>query len=408
MAGRVLSCVPGEAFVLVDDSGTAEVFIGPSADLYQPVAGDIMEVRGVVENGALRATRVRLLTPYRRDVPFPSPGGEYHRLHADGTRRVELLRLRARCLAAIRSFFARRDYLEVQTPCRVRTPGLEPHLRAEPSGSRFLITSPEYQMKRLLAGGMERIYNMGPCWRGDEHGPQHLGEFCMLEWYRAHCSLEELMVETEQLLAEVAGEVLGTTELIWRGVPLNLEPPFLRLTVAEAFARHAEVDLAGVTGAKQLQARAEAAGFGPFGPEQPSFEELASRILVERVEPALAGGPPVILHDFPAPLAALSRLRDDDPSVAERFELYAGGLELANAFGELTDPEEQVRRLEQDQRQRQSLGAEVYPLDRRFLEALREGMPPSAGIALGVDRLVMLLGGADHIDQVVAFSPDEI
>jgi len=126
------------------------------------------------------------------------------------------------------------------------------------------------------------------------------------------------------------------------------------------------------------------------------------------VEPALAGGPPVILYDFPAPLAALSRLRDDDPSVAERFELYAGGLELANAFGELTDPGEQVRRLEQDQRQREELGAEVYPLDRRFVEALREGMPPSAGIALGVDRLVMLLGGAPHIDEVVAFTPDEI
>lgn len=410
LAGRVLRRVAsGKPFALADDSGTVDVvteYLG--ADSHEPFAGDIVEVRGRVEGGMLRAASVRLLTPYRRDVPFPSPGGEYYRLHAGGARRVELLRLRAKCLAAIRSFFARRDFVEVQTPCRVRAPGLEPHLRAEPSGSRFLITSPEYHMKRLLAGGLGRIYSMGPCWRGDEHGPQHLGEFCMLEWYRAYCSLDELMAETEQLLAEVAREVIGSAEITWQGAPLSLEPPFLRLTVAQACARHAGVDLAGVTDADQLRVRAEAAGIGPFGPGQPSFEEVASRVMVERVEPALAGGPPVMLYDFPAPLAALSRLREDDPSVAERFELYAGGIELANAFGELTDPEEQVRRLEQDQRRRGELGAEIYPLDRRFVEALREGMPPSAGIALGVDRLVMLLGGAAHIDQVVAFSPDEI
>ena len=374
---------------------------------HEPVAGDIVEVEGPMEHGTLRALAIHLLTPYQRDVPFPSPGGEYFRLHGAPVQRVEMLRIRGRCLAAVRAFFARRDYLEVQTPCRVRAPGLEPHLRAEPSGSSYLITSPEYHMKRLLAGGLERIYSMGPCWRGDEHGPQHLGEFCMLEWYRAHCSIEELMAETEQLVAEVAHEVLGHTELVWRGAPLSLAPPFLRLTVAEACALHAGIDLAGVTDATTLRARAEAAGLGPFGPE-PSFEEVASRVLVERVEPALAAGPPVMLYDFPAPLAALSRLRGEDPSVAERFELYIGGLELANAFGELTDPEEQVRRLEQDQRQRAAMGLEVYPLDQRFVEALREGMPPSAGIALGVDRLVMLLAGADQINDVVAFAPAEV
>jgi len=220
--------------------------------------------------------------------------------------------------------------------------------------------------------------------------------------------LERLMEETEQLLAAVARDVRGTTEISYQGTPLSLAPPLQRLTVAEACRRHAGVDLAGVTEADELRARAEAAGLGPFGVEGSSFDEVASRVLVERVEPALAAGPPVFLYDFPAPLAALSRLREDDPTVAERFELYAGGLELANAFGELTDPDEQAARLEQDQRHREELGREVYPVDRRFVEALREGMPPSAGIALGVDRLVMLLADAAHIDEVVAFAPDEV
>ena len=409
VAGRVLRRA-GRAgpFVLADASGSVEVKPRfQNADSYQPVAGDIVQVRGTMAAAVLQAEEVRLLTPYRRDPPFPSPGGEYYRLHAGDSPRAELLRSRGECLAAIRAFFLRRDYLEVQTPCRVRAPGLEPHLRAEPSGSHYLITSPEYHMKRLLAGGLERIYSMGPCWRGDEHGPHHLGEFCMLEWYRAHGTLDQLMEETEQLLAEVARAVLGTTELPWRGSVLSLEPPFARQTVAEACARHAGVDLTGVIHTARLRARVEAAGVGPFGPDA-SFEEITSRVLVERVEPALACGPPVLLHDFPAPLAALSRLREDDLTVAERFELYAGGLELANAFGELTDPDEQVRRLEQDQRQRKEMGREVYPVDRRFVEALREGMPPSAGIALGVDRLVMLLTGASHIDAVVAFAPDEV
>lgn len=401
--GRVLSCARDHTFVLTDQSGAVKVDL--SAGCPAPTPGDIVEVTGRVDRDTLRASSIRLLTPYRRDVPFPSPGGEYFRLHG-AVDRAAHLRLRARCLAAVRAFFDGRGYVEVQTPYRVRAPGLEPHLFAEASGDRYLITSPEYHMKRLLAGGMERIYSMGPCWRGDEHGPAHLGEFCMLEWYRAYSDIDALMEETEQLVAEVAYGVLGAARVVRQGEELSLAPPFARLTVADACARFADVDVAGVCDAEELRRRATAAGLGPFR-DGDSYEEIASRLLVERVEPAL-GDAPVFLCDFPAPLAALSRLRRDDPTVAERFELYAGGLELANAFGELTDPDEQARRLREDQRQRQDLGREVYPQDDRFLEALREGMPPSAGIALGIDRLVMLLAGADHIDQVVAFAPDEV
>jgi lysyl-tRNA synthetase class 2 len=230
----------------------------------------------------------------------------------------------------------------------------------------------------------------------------------MLEWYQAFSSLEELMVQTEQLLGWVAQQVCGSPSVQYAGKPLSFEGPLQRMRVAEAFRLYGGVDLEGVTASRVLRERAQKAGMGPFA-ENERFEEVASRVLVERVEPALQqGGQPVFLYDFPAPMAALSQLRADNPTVAERFELYAGGLELANAFGELTDPEEQLARLEEDQRARQQALRPVYDLDRRFLEALREGLPPTAGIALGVDRLLMLLTGIEDIAEVVAFAPGEI
>lgn len=414
LAGRVLACDRdrdrdhdrGSArIVLADGTGSLEIE-SDAASIGRIHAGDWIRARGTVEEARFRASSLEVLTPFRGQDPFPSPGGEYYRLH-DEHQRAKFLRRRARCLAAIRAFFDQQGFVEVQTPHRVICPGLEPHLRAEPAGpGRFLITSPEYQMKRLLAGGLERIYFLGPCWRGDETGPQHLDEFCMLEWYQAFSTIEQLMEQTEALLQHLAREVTGGTTISYQGEEVRLELPFTRITVAEAFSRYAGVDTRGVTATAQLRALAQGAGIGPFTEDAP-FEEVASRILVERVEPAL-GARPTFLHDFPAPLAALSRLKPDDPTVAERFELYAGGLELANAFGELTDPDEQLARLREDQRVRRDAGAPVHPVDWRFIEALREGIPPATGIALGVDRLVMLLCDAAHIGQVVAFAPHEI
>jgi lysyl-tRNA synthetase class 2 len=411
LAGRVLA-VDRRRLVLTDASGALELELDEGVS--PPVAGDLVELVARVDPGeresCVRATAVEILTPYRAEEPFPSPGSEYYRLHAPvsagGDHRAGLLVLRARCLAAIRAFFDGQGFTEVQTPLVVHAPGLEPHLVARQAGGGFLITSPEYQMKRLLAAGLERIYFLGPCWRGDEEGSHHLGEFCMLEWYQAYCSLERLMEQTEALLGYVARQVRGTTKLVYQGQAVSLSPPFRRLTFARACAELAGVDVHGVVETGELRRRAEAAGLGPFSPEEP-FEAVASRVVVERVEPGLGPGP-VFLHAFPAPLAALARLQPDDPTVAERFELYAGGLELANAFGELTDPVEQRRRLEQDQAARRRAGAPVHPIDERFLGALEQGIPPAAGIALGVDRLVMLLGDAADIRQVVAFAPDEI
>jgi elongation factor P--(R)-beta-lysine ligase len=407
--GRILAVDSGGGRLTLLHRGQA-LMVAADPDLALPAAGDWVRATLVGTASIPRLAALEILTAYGLEAPFPSPGGEFYRLHQGAPGRAGRLAFRGRCLAAIRAFFAARDYLEVQTPCLVRHPGLEPHLRPLPAGDGgHLITSPEYQMKRLLAGGLERIYNMGPCWRGDETGAHHLREFCMLEWYRAFSPLESLMEETEALVAGVAREVLGRT-LLDGGAhgQLELAPPWARISVAQAAKEHGGVDLAGVLDAGELGRRVAASGLIlPTG--ELSFEAIFSQLMVERVEPALARlGRPVLLYDFPAPLAALSRLRPEDPTVAGRFEVYAGGLELANAFWELTDWAEQRRRLEQDRSQRRAEGAAVHALDERFLAALAEGIPPTSGIALGVDRLVMLLAEVEDIRQVVAFAPDEI
>lgn len=404
--GRVLVADRQNGAIRVaDTSGSIEIELKEEP---WPKAGDWISITGRPRNGRLYGATIHYLTAYRAAESFPSPGSEFYRLRHGSPQRIDTLALRARCQAALRAFFDSRGYLEVQTPLRVRCPGLEPHLRAESAGEGYyLITSPEYHMKRLLAGGLERIYFLGPCWRGDELGHHHLNEFCMLEWYRAFSTIDELMRETEALLSDVVYKLHGTSSLTYQGQHLSFKPPFRRLTVTQAFREYADMDIAGVVEAEELRERAERAGFGPYDAGE-RFEAIASHILVEKIEPALCQGEPIFLCEFPAPLAALSRLKTSNPSVAERFELYAGGLELANAFGELTDPDEQLHRLEKDQETRRQISAPVYPIDQKFIQALREGMPPASGIALGVDRLLMLLSDATHIRDVVAFAPEEI
>jgi elongation factor P--(R)-beta-lysine ligase len=285
---------------------------------------------------------------------------------------ADVLQLRGDLLEALRRFFRERGFCEVETPILVRSPGMEPHLRAVRAGVRYLITSPEYHMKRLLAAGMKRIFQITRCFREDERGPHHAREFTMLEWYRADAGYEALMDDCDQLL--------DALRPLHRG-PASIDAPCERLAVAEAFARHAVGD--------------------PFELAEDEF----FRTLVERIEPAIASRP-TILYEWPARYAALARLKPGDPAVALRFELYAGGLELANAFDELGDAVEQRRRLLAEQALRRERGLEEYPIDERFLEAVGR-VPPAAGIALGVDRLVMLLAGATDIRDVQAFSEDD-
>jgi lysyl-tRNA synthetase class 2 len=319
------------------------------------------------------------------------------------------LAIRGRVLAAVRRFFAGRGYVEVDTPALQVSPGLEPHLKAFASllhdprdgaaHRRYLHTSPEFAMKKLLAGGEPRIWQLAHVFRDGERSATHHPEFAMLEWYRAGASYRDLMDDCESLLA-AAQEAAGADALIWQGRTADARLPFERLTVAEAFARHAGIDLLATMPDRSALAAA-AARTGIAAHPGDDWEALFFRIFLDRIEPRLGMGAPTILYDYPIAMAALSRPKPDDPRLAERFELYVCGLELANAFGELTDSAEQRRRFLADQARKQALYGELYPIDEDFLAALEHGMPDCAGIALGFDRLVMLASGAAHIEDVL-------
>jgi len=312
----------------------------------------------------------------------------------------------------VRAFLGGRGFEEVETPCLVPAPGMEPHVAAfearfEPEGGGagrplWLHNSPEYAMKRLLAEGFPRVFQLARVFRNGELSATHNPEFTMLELYRAGTDYRGIMEDLESLAEACARGVTGGAAVPWRGGVLDLAAPFERLPVAEAFRRHAGVELLACQGkVERLREAARAAGLGPGAPGD-SFDDLFFRILLERIEPAIGLARPTYLVDWPAPMAALARVKADDPALAERFELYAGGLELANGFSELTDAREQRARLEEEQALRRRLGRPAYPIDERFLEALPR-MPPSGGVAVGLDRLLMLLTGAERIDEVLLF-----
>ena len=292
------------------------------------------------------------------------------------------LEFRGLILSSLRDWFTRAGFIEVETPVRLPTPALELHIDAEPAGTSFLRTSPELHMKRLLAAGYERIWQMGPCFRKGERGTLHHPEYTMLEWYRANADYLDIMKDTESLITHISAALASSlhhSSLIVHDSSFP-SPPWPRFTVEELFLAHA--------------------GWNPVGDYD---AERFEHDLVTKVEPALPRDTPVFVMDYPAPAAALSRRKPARESVAERFELYINGVEIANAFSELTDPAEQRRRFEEWGRERKAMGAAVYPLDEEFLSALELGMPPSGGIAVGIDRLVMVLLGATSLDAVMAF-----
>jgi lysyl-tRNA synthetase class 2 len=306
---------------------------------------------------------------------------------------LEAIRTRATVLKKIREFFDQRDFVEVTTPCLMTAPDPAVHLDSFetrvtlPGGKQqklYLSTSPEHHMKRLVAMGMERIYQLVPFFRDGEITDLHNPEFLGLEWYETGTSVEECMQRTEQLVVHVHPE---------------LKAPFQRLTVAEVLR-----ELGGVIVAEDFSNLREAvAGAGVATDPSDGFDDLVNRALIERVEPKLPGLGPVFLYDYPAPMAALARLRPELPGVAERFELFAGGLELCNGYGELTDAQEQKQRFLAQLEERRRMKKAVLPLDQAFLQALEAGLPPCSGCALGVDRLVMLVCGKKKLDEVMPF-----
>jgi lysyl-tRNA synthetase class 2 len=323
--------------------------------------------------------------------------GERERLAA----RLPLLRERARLNSHLRQYFFEHGFLEIEAPLLVPSPGLEVHLdafvvdNARPE-QRFLITSPEYQMKRLVAGGVDRCYSLGKVFRRGERGRHHNPEFTMLEWYVAGWGWAELATSVEELVSGCAA-LFGTT----------LPRPWHRSSVRELFT-DIGVELDGDESTGALRAKLSRFSL----PTSDRWEDLFFTVFLDEIEPRMnARDRPTVVYDWPRPLAALARARPDDPRVVERFEAYLptanGLLELCNGFGELVDPVEQRARCEDDLRRRAELGLPAYPIDERFLAALGD-MPPSAGVALGVDRLAMWLLHANDIADVLPFAVEEL
>lgn len=296
------------------------------------------------------------------------------------SRRTRGLHIRAFVLAALRKHLTEAGFLEVETPVWVPTPAVETHIDAVPCSGGYLRTSPELHMKRLLAEGLGNLFQIGPCFRQGETGRIHHPEYTMLEWYEVGGSARTVQETTKKLFRSVVAET-ASAHALDEALPASVEGPWKIYTVSEVFL--------------------EKAGWDPVEEWDANRFDLD---LVERVEPSFDPETPTILRDYPPQAAALSRIYPDrSPPVAERWELYWRGLELANAFTELTDPVEQRQRFEQANREREAMGQTMYDLDEPFLESLEQGMPSCGGIALGVDRLVMCLAGADHLDEVMAF-----
>jgi len=319
---------------------------------------------------------------------------------------------------AIRAWFTGEGFSEVETPALQVSPGMEVHLRAfatrldEPFGqggaTLYLHTSPEFAMKKLLAAGEPRIFQFARTYRNGERSATHHPEFTMLEWYRARASWRETAEDCRRFVVAVWNALpvsLRAAPMTWQGRACDPSRDWEYLSVAEAFARHAGIDLTACLAPDPLDPdptlfRRAAAAAGHHLPETGEWDDLFFHVFLAAIEPRLGTPVPTVLHDWPAAMAALARISDADPRFAERFEVYVGGLELANGFTELTDPREQRARFEAEQAKKERLYGERFPIDEDFLAALAH-MPPSAGVALGFDRLVMLATGAERIEDVL-------
>ena len=312
-----------------------------------------------------------------RDSPWP------HEQMKLAARKRNLL-LRARMVQLIRAFFIERDYLEIDTPQLISAPAPEVHIEAISAGGRYLQTSPELCMKRLLASGFPKIFQISRCFRAGERGDLHLPEFSLLEWYRTGIDYKDLMNECEALILFLSRRLSGGETIEYRGRGIDFKNPWERVSVETAFDQYASISL-----------------------QRALDKGCYDKVMVEEIEPNLGVVRPTFLYDYPATLAALARLKPGNEALAERFEIYISGLELANGFSELNDPVEQRARFERELQIRAAEGKETYPMPERFLRSL-EHMPDAAGIALGVDRLAMLFSGALKIDEVVPFTPEEV
>jgi len=400
VCGRI-AALDASTVRIVDESGYVELALACSPAGAAP--GDIVEL--AFSGGAAHSIRI-----LARSAASPAGNADVRRFDADLR---TTLRRRALLLAQIRTFFTDQGFLEVETPALVRSPGLEPHLRGfatryEPEdGSTgidlFLPTSPEYHMKRLLAAGFEKIFQLCRSFRNGECYHLHNPEFAMLEWYRAYADADAIMRDLETLGARLAAAAGGGPPTVQRaGREINFAPPWERITVSDAFRRLAGIELPPEGRVVEFRAAATSAGVAGIT-EADGWDDVFYKVFLSKIEPRLGWERPVFLTEYPASMAALAKVKESNPAVAERFELYIGGVEIANGFTELNDPAEQRRRFHQEAETRRRLSAPHHPIDEHLLAALAAGMPPAGGVAVGVDRLVMVLLGKTRIEDVIAF-----
>lgn len=421
VAGRLIRLELGDTsgrLLLTDSSDTLWLKLHPSLlaalDKEEPVGeearvlphlspGDVVACSVLGRWPDVAIVSAMLLAPNLKPLPVDKRPG--------GGATLETLVWRASVLRELRRWFDGHRFVEVETPILAQHSGLEPHLdpfeaRFRPSPAHagkpvWLLTSPEYALKRTLVHGLERVFQLSRVFRNGEVGAFHNPEFTMLEWYRAYSDYRTIMEDCEGLIITLAERLGMGKRLTWQGYKVDLTPPWPRMTVCEAFREYAGIALEEAPDIERLRAAAEKAGIRlPAGID---WEEGYFRILIERVEPALGFGRPVFLTDYPAPFAALARVRPEPFPVAERFELYIAGVELGNAYSELNDPQKQAERFKEEQWQRARLGAPVFEPDPDYLRALSQGLPPTGGIAVGVDRLVMLLLDLPDIRHALGF-----
>ncbi len=400
VAGRLVRLVPDtRRGVLKDATGQIELDLadpGLSGICSVLSSGDLVECAGTWNRDVCVVSAVRLLAPCLRQAPEPAAAAA--------------VEIRARLLAHTRSFFESRGFLGVDTPAFMTVPDLTPALRSfktvyldDFGRSRpfYLQTSPEHYMKRLLAAGCERIYQICRFYRNGERYDTHHPEFTGLEWYEAFADYESVMKTTEDYLASLAMAFNGCGALTYQGTRIDLNPPWPRYRVRDFFLDRTGIDLDDCDAPDVFASEAESRGYEVR--EDDGWDDLFHRVFLADVEPALPADRPVFLTEYPARLPSLARRVPGNDRYVERFELYMGGLELANAFTELNDPVEQRARFEAELRIKQAQEGYDGSVDEALLAALEYGMPPSGGIAVGLDRVAMLFADARTIDSVIMF-----
>ncbi len=340
----------------------------------------------------------------------------------DGQLKFDTFLMREKVIDAIRLFFKSLEFHEVETPLMVASPGMEPYLEVfetellDAPGKKyrtFLTTSPEYGMKKLLVAGLPRIFQICKSFRNGEdlRSTSHNPEFTIMEWYRADADYTDIMLDCEKMTEFIYDQVIGGAAcgkrvLTYQGKEIDISAPWERLSVAEAFNKYAGVSEKNLQDSVAMQKIGKDKGYEVN--ESTTWEQVFNQIFLNEIEPHLGFIKPTILYDYPASMAALSRKKKDNPLYAERFEYYILGKEIGNAFSELNDANEQEERLHAEWEERKSLGKKMYDLDEDFIAALKVGMPDAAGIAVGIDRIVMLFANAASIQETIWFPTSEM